>query len=61
MVLNIPVYTATRFMVMDENNEALRGFHTKAQAKNFIDTDLSLSIKELSQKYKTYQVEEAPF
>jgi len=61
MVLNIPMYTATRFMVMDENNESLRGFHTKAQAKNFIGSDSSLSIKELPQKFKTYEVEEAPF
>jgi len=55
------MYTATRFMVMDENNESLRGFHTKTQAKNFIGSDSSLSIKELPQKFKTYEVEEAPF
>lgn len=61
MVLNIPIYQATRFMVLDENKEALRGFYTKAQAKTFIGIDTELTIKELPQKYKTYQVEEAPF
>ena len=61
MELRIPVYQATRFMVLDENKEALRGFHTKAQAITFINGDKDLSIKELPQKYKTYEVEEALF
>jgi hypothetical protein len=61
MELKLPVYQATRFMVLDENKEALRGFHTKSQAQTFINNDKELSIKELPQKYKTYQVEEAPF
>lgn len=60
MELRIPIYQATRFMVLDENKESLRGFHTKAQAITFIGGDQELSIKELPQKYKTYQVEEAP-
>ena len=61
MELRIPVYQATRFMVLDENKEALRGFNTKAQATTFIGGDKDLTIKEMSQKYKTYEVEEAPF
>ena len=61
MELRIPVYQATRFMVLDENKESLRGFYTKSQAKTFIGGDQELSIKELPQKYKTYEVEEAPF
>jgi hypothetical protein len=60
MELRIPVYQATRFMVY-ENHSALRGFHTKQQAKTFVGNDKDLTIKELPQKFKTYQVEEAPF
>ena len=61
MELKLPVYQATRFMVLDENKEALRGFYSKAQAQTFIGGDKDLSIKELPKKYKTYEVEEAPF
>jgi hypothetical protein len=48
-------------MVYDESNVALRGFYNKSQAQTFIGSDQELTIKQLPQKFKTYEVEEAPF
>lgn len=61
MELQVPVYQAVRFMVYDEDQIALRGFYSNGQAKFFVGDDKTLTIKKLPQKYKTYQVEEAPF
>lgn len=61
MILSIPIFSAVRFMVYDESNVALRGFYSKPQAQTFIGSDKDLTIKQLPQKFKTYEVEEAPF
>jgi hypothetical protein len=61
MELQIPVYQAVKFMVYDEDQIALRGFCSKQEALHYVGNDLSLTIKKLPNKYKTYQVEEAPF
>jgi hypothetical protein len=43
-----------------EGNEKLRGFWTKEDAKCFVGNS-DLTIRKLPQKFKTYEVEEAPF
>ena len=61
MELQIPIYRAIQFMVYDECGEALRGFHSKQEALHYVGNDTTLTIKKLPTKFKTYQVEEAPF
>jgi len=58
MMLQIPV-RGIRYMVY-ERTEKLRGFYTKEEAKYFIGNS-DLTIHTLPQKFKTYEVEEAPF
>ena len=61
MELQVPVYQAVRFMVYDEDQTALRGFYSNQQEQAFVGSNSNLTIKKLPKKYKTYQVEEAPF
>jgi hypothetical protein len=43
-----------------EGTEKLRGFWTKEDAEYFVGNS-NLTICKLPQKFKTYEVEEAPF
>ena len=61
MVFQVPVYQAVRFMVYDEDQEALRGFYHHQQAIDFIGSDKTLTIKKLPKKFNILEVEEAPF
>ena len=58
--IKIPVFTAIRYMVY-ELDSPLRGFATKKEADEFASKDSDLRVKFIPQKYKTYEVEEAPF
>jgi len=58
MIIQIPV-RQIRYMVY-EGNEKLRGFWTKEDAEYFVGNS-DLTIRKLPQKFKTYEVEEAPF
>ena len=60
MYLNIPVFTAIRYMVY-ELGRPLRGFATKAEAEAFVLDDEDLRIVHIPAKFKTVEVEEAPF
>jgi len=60
MQLNIPVFTAIRYMVY-ELGRPLRGFATKAEAEAFVAKDEDLRIVHIPTKFKTFEVDEAPF
>lgn len=60
MELQIPVFTAIRYMVHDLSGP-LRGFYTKAEAERFADGDSSYTVVHVPQTTKTLTVEEAPF
>jgi hypothetical protein len=59
MILQVPI-RGVQFMVY-EDNEKVRGFYTKSEAQHFISNNTEMTIKKLPQKFKTYEVEEAPF
>ena len=59
MILQIPT-RGISYMVY-EGAEKLRGFYTRSEAKYFVGNNKELSIVQLPQKFKTYEVEEAPF
>jgi len=60
MELQIPVFTAIRYMVF-ELGRPLRGFATKAEAEAFVSDDSDLRIQYIPKKFKTIEVKEAPF
>lgn len=54
------MFTAIRYMVY-ELGRPLRGFATKAEAEAFVSNDNDLRIVYIPKKFKTIDVEEAPF
>lgn len=60
MKIEIPVFTAIRWMVF-ELGKPLRGFETKAQAEAFAAKDKDLEVRQIPKTYKQYEFEEAPF
>ena len=60
MKIEIPVFTAIRWMVFDISGP-VRGFETKAQAEAFAQGDSSYQVKQIPKTYKQYEFEEAPF
>ena len=60
MILEIPVFTAIRYMVC-EGKSPLRGFHTKEEAKRFIADDDDLTIVTVPKRITQIEVEEAPY
>ena len=60
MKIEIPQYTAIRYMVYDVLG-AVRGFPTRAEAEKFVDGNDEYSIEVIPKKIKTIEVEEAPF
>ena len=60
MNIEIPQYTAIKYMVYDSFG-AVRGFETKEKADAFAEGDSEYEVKKVERKIKTIQVEEAPF
>ena len=58
--IKIPVYTAIRYMVF-ELGRPLRGFATRTEAEIFASKDKDLEVRYIPKKYKTIEVEDAPF
>ena len=60
MMIEIPKFTAVRWMVF-ELGKPLRGFETKKQAEEFAKNDSDLEVRQIPKQYKQIEVEEAPF
>ena len=60
MMIQIPVFTAIRWMVADISGD-IRGFATKREADAFAEGDSSYVVKQIPKTYKQYEFEEAPF
>lgn len=60
MQLNIPQFTAIRYMVF-ELGKPFRGFATKAEAEAFASLDPAFEVKYIPKTYKSIEVEESPF
>lgn len=60
MKIEIPQYTAIRYMVYDRFG-AVRGFETKAKADAFAEGDEEYEVRKIERKFKTIEVEEALF
>ena len=60
MKIEIPVFTAIRWMVFDACGP-VRGFATKREADAFAKGDSSYEVRQIPKTYKSYEFEEAPF
>jgi hypothetical protein len=60
MNLEIPQYTAIKYMVYDSFG-AVRGFETKEEANKFAEADSEYQVKKVERKIKSITIEEAPF
>lgn len=60
MKIEIPVFTAIRWMVF-ELDRPFRGFATKREAEEFAKQDKAFDVRQIPKTYKAYEFEEAPF